>query len=107
MDKWRIKGITGLKKSMKRKYESEGEETKRVRLEGSFSILSKRKHDFEEPRAKRYHEFNIVEDQQRTIRHLENTVQVLLNKIKQLEYQLTIERVSSHHSAFSRPIQSF
>ena len=92
---------------MKRKYEREGGETKRVRLEGSFSVLSKRKHDFEEPGAKRHHPFDMAEEHQRTIRHLENTVQVLLNKIKQLEYQLRIERVSTHHGDLNRPIHSF
>ena len=92
---------------MKRKYNSEeSEEFKKSRNEGCFSILTKRKNDFYQPNPKRHHAFSEVEEQKRTIRQLENTVQALLGHIKKLEYQLELQRISNHHGVL-RQIESF
>jgi hypothetical protein len=78
---------------MKRKFEETNEDMeKKSRLDGSFSVLCKRKHVFELPRAKRYHKYNIVEEKDRYIRKLEDIIKGMMSKVQELEYQLEISR---------------
>jgi len=78
---------------MKRKYEDvECSGVKRSKEEGQFSILSKRKQQFNNPDAKRYHAYDIVEEKDRYISKLENIIKLMMNKVEELEYQLEITR---------------
>lgn len=78
---------------MKRKFEDEeclG--AKRSREEGQFSILTKRKQCFDTPGAKRYHQYNVIEEKNRYISKLENIIKLMMTKVEELEYQLEMTR---------------
>lgn len=93
---------------MKRKFASSvTDETKRTRMEGEFSVLAKRKHNFEDRHAKRFHQYSVVEEQTRKIQQLEKTVYGMLSYIKELEYQLQTERTRSHYNDYNRQIESY
>lgn len=94
---------------MKRKLEDVGcSGEKRTREEGHFSILTKRKQDFEGPNAKRYHAYNVIEEKDRYINKLENIIKLMMNKVEELEYQLEITRTMTDNSIHNNNlIQSF
>lgn len=78
---------------MKRKLEDvESSGDKRAREDGQFSLLTKRKQQFEAPNAKRYHEYNVIEEKDRYISKLENIIKLMMNKVDELEYQLQMTR---------------
>ena len=81
---------------MKRKYQEVEECTaKKTKDSGNFSILQKRKNEFDMPNAKRYHAYNIVEEKDRYIVKLENIIKGMMSKIDELEYQLKVSRCIS------------
>ena len=94
---------------MKRKFEESSELVeKKSRLDGSFSVLSKRKHSFEAPQAKRYHKYSIVEEKDRYIQKLEDVIKQMMSKMQELEYQLEISRTMCDNSIHNNNlIQSF
>lgn len=94
---------------MKRKFDESIEIVeKKGRLEGSFSVLSKRKQCFEAPQAKRYHKYSIVEEKDRYIQKLEHVIKQMMSKMQELEYQLEISRSMCDNSIHNNNlIQSF
>ena len=94
---------------MKRKFDESIEIVeKKGRLEGSFSMLSKRKQCFEAPQAKRYHKYSIVEEKDRYIQKLEHVIKQMMSKMQELEYQLEISRSMCDNSIHNNNlIQSF
>lgn len=78
---------------MKRKFEHvEAFEAKRIREDGNFSILSKRKEQFEVPNSKRFHSYNVIDEKNRYIEKLEKIIDLIMKKCEQLEYQLELTR---------------
>jgi len=93
---------------MKRKFEHvEAFEAKRTREDGNFSILSKRKQQFEVPNSKRFHSYNVIDEKNRYIEKLENIINLMMKKCEQLEYQLEITRFHGDRYNNNNYIQSF
>ena len=78
---------------MKRKFEAvECSGGKRTREDGQFSILVKRKQQFQTPNAKRYHTYSVIEEKDRYISKLEAIIKSMMSKVSELEYQLEMTR---------------
>lgn len=94
---------------MKRKYQEVEEGiAKKAKDSGHFSLLQKRKNEFEMPHAKRYHAYSIVEEKDRHIAKLENIIKGMMCKIDELEYQLKVSRCISDTTIHNnRLIESF
>lgn len=62
-----------------------------------ITSLQKRKASFsqQEPNAKRFHSYNQLEEQTRYIGQLEHVLKELMMKVKELEYQLEVNRNAS------------
>lgn len=81
---------------MKRKLEDvDNYEEQRFKTQDykTFSTLQKRKGvQLQQPNAKRFHMYNRTEEQDRYIGQLEHVVKQLMLKVKELEYQLEMNR---------------
>ena len=86
---------------MKRKRDIDLFDTnKNAKRDGSFHCREKRKCVFENPTAKRICIYSEVQQQQKYIVKLENTIQMMNNKIKELEYQLHTQRMHNDRSMY-------
>lgn len=94
---------------MKRKYEEDGcSGGKRMRENGQFSVLTKRKNQFHEPEAKRYHAYSVMEEKDRYISKLETIIKSMMNKVEELEYQLEMTRCMTDNTIHNNNlIQSY
>lgn len=94
---------------MKRKFEDlQALEAKKLREDGNFSILMKRKHQFETPDAKRFHSYNAIQEKDRYIKKLENIINLMMRKCEKLEYELERTRCNNDNAIhINNYIQSF
>lgn len=88
---------------MKRKFEAPDTFVLNKRVREIPVQGTKRKHDFNsEQSLKRFHQYNIVEEKDREIRHLHTLLQSMYQHIQKLEIQLEQTRVLSNHTQMNK-----
>lgn len=88
---------------MKRKFDDPALSEKRPKLEPS----RKRKFDGDNESSKRIKLVSEIEEKNRRIIQLEGVLQSYINRVKELEYALSIERMRSYNHTNNNIIESY
>lgn len=88
---------------MKRKFDDPALSEKRPKLESS----RKRKFDGDNESSKRIKLVSEIEEKNRRIIQLEGVLQAYINRVKELEYALSIERMRSYNHTNNNIIESY
>jgi len=78
-----------------------------AKQDGSFHCRQKRKGVLANPDAKRHHAYNEMKEKERYIAALETTLHQMAARIKELEYQLHMERVQTDRCEYQSSICSY